>query len=259
VEKTGDIVIRISGNQGNIELSPEIYDIREIKQVLEDFENLLFPSQKKNRPTISYKLEKGSVRHVFKTSMQAVLGFSAIIGQINESKSIDFLELKSAEAIESLQNTAYQKNYSFEISTSLTSQTHLEINTKTKFFKSETLWADAEFYFYGTLTNAGGKSNVNIHLDTSEYGSLTIDTPREYLKEAEENMLYKQFGVRASGKQNSETGEFDRSSLKLIELFDFQPKFDEEYLSSKIIKAKSKWSNIDKDEWLRDLRGGYFE
>tara|TARA_A100000171_G_scaffold23606_1_gene21943 strand:- start:2453 stop:3232 length:780 start_codon:yes stop_codon:yes gene_type:complete len=257
VEKIGDIVIRIQGQKGNMNLSPDNYDIREIISTLETVEALLFPNQKKERPVISYGLEEGSVKHVFKTSMQAVLGFTAILGQINENNSIDFLELKSAQAIEAIQNSAYQKNYSFEISTSVSEGVLLKVDSKSRFLKTETIWADAEFYFYGTLTNAGGKSNPNIHLDTPEYGSLTISTQKEVLRNKEENMLYKKFGARVTGKQNSETGEFDKSSLELLELFDFEPKFDKEYLLSKIKKAKNNWSGVDKTKWLKDLRGGY--
>jgi len=40
---------------------------------------------------------------------------------------------------------------------------------------------DAEFYFYGVLTNAGGKNKVNIHLDTEEFGSLTIHSRAEFI------------------------------------------------------------------------------
>lgn len=257
MEKIGNIVIRIYGQNGNISLSPDNYDIREIISTLDNVESLLFPNQKKERPIISYSLEEGSVKHIFKTSMQAVLGFTAILGQINESKSIDFLELKSAQAVEAIQNVAYQKNYAFEISTSVNEGVLLKIDSQSRFLKNETVWAEAEFYFYGTLTNAGGKSNPNIHLDTPEFGSITISTQKEVLRDKEENMLYRKFGARVVGKQNSETGEFDKSSLELLELFDFEPKFDENYLLSKIKKAKSNWSGIDKTKWLKELRGGY--
>lgn len=70
-------------------------------------------------------------------------------------------------------------------------------------------------------------------------------------------MLYKKYGVRAVGKQNIETGEIDKSSLKLVELIDFTPKYDDEYLNSLILKAKAHWKNIDADEWLTKYRGGY--
>lgn len=225
--------------------------------MLDNVESILFPSKKIERPTISYGIEKGSVRHIFKTSMQAVLGFSAILAQIHTENSIDFLELRSAEALESIQQSSYKRNYTFELSTSIANSTSLEISPKTRFVKSEIVWADAEFYFYGTLVNAGGKSKVNIHIDTEELGSITIDTPKEFLESKEDNLLYKKYGVRAIGKQNSETGEIDRSSLKLIELIDFSPKFDWEYLEGRISKAKKNWQGVDKNQWLKDLRGGY--
>ncbi|MFV0566569.1 MAG: hypothetical protein ACK5NB_12160, partial [Flavobacteriaceae bacterium] len=119
------------------------------------------------------------------------------------------------------------------------------------------LWVDAEFYFYGILTNAGGKSKANIHLDTSDYGSITIETGKDYLEGQEQNLLYKKFGVRASGKQNTETGEIDTKSLSLIELIDYDLKFDSNYLDVLIKKAKRNWKGIDANEWLNNLRGGY--
>ena len=49
----------------------------------------------------------------------------------------------------------------------------------------------------------------------------------------------------------------DTKSLQLIELIDYQPKFDNDYLNSLIKKAKDGWKNINADEWLLNLRGGY--
>ena len=90
MENKGQIEIRITGRKDNQELTPENYDIREIIAMLENVEKLLYSSDSKERPTISYKIEGGSVRHVLTTSMQEVIGFNAIIGQINENQSIDF-------------------------------------------------------------------------------------------------------------------------------------------------------------------------
>lgn len=64
MDKIGYIEIRITGSKGNMSLGPDNYDIREIISVLENAENLLFPSDKSDRPIISYKIEEGSVRHV---------------------------------------------------------------------------------------------------------------------------------------------------------------------------------------------------
>lgn len=257
MEKIGDIEIRVVGKSGNQNLSPDNYDIKHIATILQNVEDLLYPNNKKDRPIITYDIQEGSVRHLFKTTIQTVIGFSAVLGQVQANESIDFLELKTARAIENIQNLSRQKNYEFQIKTSLKDDYELTINPSTKFFRTENIWVEAEFYFYGILKDAGGKSKANIHLDTQDYGYLSIETGEEFLKEREENLLYKKFGVRVSGKQNIETGEIDTKSLSLVELIDYQPKFDNDYLNSLIKKAKKSWGNINPDEWLLNLKGGY--
>jgi len=257
VVKIGDIEIRVVGKSGNLELKPDNYDIRHIASILQNVEDLLFPNSKKDRPLITYDIQKGSVRHIFKTPIQYIIGFSAILEQIQDSNSIDFLDLRTARAIESIQELSLQKDYEFQFSTSVKDNIELSISPKTKFYRTENIWVDAEFYFYGILTNAGGKIKANIHLDTKEYGSLIIDTGKDFLEGQEENLLYKKFGVRATGKQNLDTGELDIKSLKLIELINYSPKYDSDYLNALISKSKKSWRGINTDEWLSNLRGGY--
>ena len=257
MDKLGQIEIRVIGHKGKLKLSPDNYDVKEIIPILQNIEDLLYPLNKKDRPLITYDVQDGSVRHKFKTSMQAIIAFSAVMVQIQKSNSIDFLQLKTAQAIENIQNLSYQKNYDFEIKTSVDNKTVLKINPRSKFLRTENIWVDAELYFYGTLTNAGGKSKVNIHLDTEEFGLLTIDTNKNFLEGQEDNLLYKKFGIRALGKQNIETGEIDKGALKLLELVDFNPKYDEGYLNSLIKKAASTWNDINPNEWLKEIRGDY--
>ncbi len=257
MDNIGDIEIKVVGKSGHLELTPDNYDIRQIASILQNVEDLLFPNSKKGRPLITYDIQEGSVRHIFKTPIQYIIGFSAILGQIQDSNSIDFLDLKTARAIESIQELSLQKNYEFQFSTSVKDNIELSISPKTKFYRTENIWVDAEFYFYGTLTNAGGKSKANIHLDTKEYGSLTIDTGKDFLEGQEENLLYKKFGVRATGKQNLDTGELDTKSLKLLELIDYSTKYDSDYLNALIAKAKKSWEGVNTDDWLSNLRGGY--
>ena len=257
MKKIGDIEIRVIGKSGNNELNPDNYDIKHIASLLQNIEDLLYPNSKKERPLITYDIQEGSVKHIFRTTMQTVISFSAILTQIQVNNTIDFLDIKTARAVENIQNLSLQKNYSFQIKTSLKDDYELEITPTSKLFRTENYWVDAEFYFYGILTNAGGKSKANIHIDTSDYGSITIDTGKDFLQEQEHNLLYRKFGVRAKGKQNIETGEIDTKSLKLIELIDYNPNFDNDYLNELISKAKKSWKGIDADKWLNNLRGGY--
>jgi hypothetical protein len=258
MEKTGFIEIRVTGSKGNLDLSPDNYDIREIISILETAEDLIYPGDKKDRPVISYKIEKGSVKHIFKTSLQYIIGFNAILGQIDFRQSVDFLDLPTAKAFENIQGIAAKRDYTFTVTTSIENSNNLEVSKNTNFVRTEAIWADAEFYFYGKITNAGGKDKANIHLLTDDLGMLRIQTSISFLEQYSENLLYKPFGIRASGKQHSETGEIDSSNLKFIELVDYQNQFDGDYLDSLINKASKNWKEIpDKNSWLKEIRGGY--
>ena len=258
MKKIGFIEIIITGSKGNLELSPDNYDIREVISMLENAENLLYSGDKRDRPTISYKLEEGSVKHIFKTSIQFIIGFNAIIGQVNHVQNIDFLDIDTAKAFENIQDIAIKRDYAFSIKTSIENTNEVRVDNTTHFYRTEAVWADAEFYFYGKVTNAGGKGKANIHIVTEELGTVIIQTPISFLEHYDENMLYKTFGIRAIGKQHSETGEVDTSTLKFIELFDYQPKYDEQYLKALRDKARKSWlGNINPDNWLKEIRGAY--
>ncbi|MFY9160772.1 hypothetical protein [Aquirufa ecclesiirivi] len=258
MENIGFIEIKIVGAKGNLNLSPENYDIREVISMLETAENLLYSGEKKDRPIISYQIEDGSVRHIFRTSIQYIIGFNAILGQISQVQHIDFLDLGTAKAFENIQEIAVNRNYDFSIKTSLDNSNEVKVDRTTKFFRSEVIWANAEFYFYGKVTNAGGKDKANIHIVTEELGTLRIQTPISFLEKYDDNLLYKSYGIRVTGKQNSETGEIDTSTLRFVELVDYQPKYDVQYLKGLREKASKSWiGSINSENWLREVRGGY--
>ena len=257
MDKQGLIEIHIVGAKGNNQLSPDNFDIKEIKVLLESIEDLLYPNNKKDRPDITYSIETGSVRNIFKTSMQAVVAFSAVMTMVNQTGSIDGLELPTARAIEKIQDVARKTDYTIEFKTSNDVASVLTVSPDTNYHRTTDLWVDAEFYFYGTLTNAGGKDKSNIHLDTNEVGSIIIATDKDFLKKEEKNLLYREYGVRVLGKQNVETGEIDRSDLKLLDLIDYTPRFNEAYINSLIAKVGSRFNGIDIDEWISKIRGGY--
>lgn len=257
METKGIFEIRVSGTKGNESLSPENTDVKEIKAMLDNIEDILYPNQK-DRPTISYTIEEGSVKHIFKVATQALIGLSANLEVVESNQSIDFLELKTAQAIERIQNIAYSKQYTFEIKTIVSNKEYLfEVNPKTNYKRTLDLWVDSELYFYGEITNAGGKQKSNVHLNTEEFGTVIIETPKEFFEKEEKNLIYRKYGFRVTAKQNIESGEFDKTSLKYLEMFPYSPKFDEDYLNKLIKKSTSKWKGIDVDNWLRDLRGGY--
>ena len=253
----GQIEIHIVGSKGNNPLTPDNYDIKEIISLLSNIEPLLYPGMKSNRPDIAYRIEPGSVRNIFTVTKQAETAFAAIASMVASTQSIDALELPSARAIEQIQAMAIKNNYNFEFKTPERENGILSITPSTHFFRSEALWADAELYFYGTLVDAGGKDKSNIHLETKNFGTIVVSVERETLKNEERNLLYKDYGIQALGKQNVETGEIDRSSLKLLKIIDYEPSFDEGYLNELINKVGDRFNGMDVDEYISKIRGMY--
>lgn len=255
MDALGEIEIRIEGRVGGQPLKPELVDIDEIRVILEQASGLLFPTEKRfQRPRVSYVIEEGSVRHRFRTLMQSVIGFGAVLAQIESQKQIDFLHDRSAAAVEALQKLAVEKDY---VVTLRANEHSLRMDKTTHYLRNEKVWVDAEFYLYGELTNAGGKSSPNIHLDTQEFGSLRISAEKDYLRSAENNLLYKKFGVRVSGKQNLLTFEMDRNSLRFLDLFDYETAYSDAYLDNMMRKAAPAWAGVaDADAWVDEIRGG---
>ena len=242
MEESDKIEIRVIGRMGNDPLSPENFDIREIKSLFDVVEILLYPNQKNSRAPITYSLESGSVRNIFRTTQQ--------------SGSLEGLELPTARAFQEIQKSAIRNNFTYEFGTPYNDVPSLTISKETTYHINENLWADAEFYFYGVLVNAGGKDKTNIHLQTKDNGLLTIATEKEFLQGLEENVLYKHSMVRAVGRQNILSGELDTSSLQLLELSTYDPTYNEKYLDNLIKKASPKWADIvDADKWVSEIRG----
>ena len=251
----GTFVVHIQGSRGALKLSPTTYDITELREILSGIDDLLYPGQKKDRPLITYDLQEGSVRHVFQTGMQAIISLTAVLSQIQVSQSLDFLDQKTSQVIENLQHVSSARNYEIQLSTSQSSGSLLTISPATHWERTANTMVEAEFYFYGELTNAGGKDKVNVHLDTKEFGSLRLETSKDLLAEGSENILYRHYGIRAKGLQNIETGEFDKNSLKFVDFVNYSPRYDAEYLDGLIAKAEKNWAGIDAEAWLADLRG----
>lgn len=254
--KEGKIQIRVIGKYGNEPLSPNNFDIREIKKLFEIIEPLFYPTPKIQRSPITYSIEDGSVINIFRASTQAVVMLLATLNMVREQGNLQGLELPAAKALCELQKSAVKNNYIYELGEPESKSPALTISTETSYHINEDLWAEVEFYFYGQLMDAGGSESPNIHLKTKDYGTLKISSKKEYLKDLQENILYKYYSVRALGRQNIETGEIDSSSLILLEMTKVDNEYDDQYLAQLIAKATPRWADVkDVDKWLDTIRG----
>jgi hypothetical protein len=254
MEELGFIEVKVTGKIGNKPLKPEDIDIAEIKDIISDVENFLYPgrTEKAERPHISYKIEEGSAKHLFHLPISAILLFNGLTDEISTRGTIDFLDFKRAEIIEKFQRKAIEKNYEIIFTNSLSKAKTLVINKDTKYYSVAANYIETELILYGKIDAEGGV-NPNFHIETKEYGRLTVSATIEQLLEGEKR-LYKYYGIRVSGKQNlSDSKPFD---LKLLNYIEYNPIFSKIELDLLIERAMPNLSKIkDVDAWLDQLRG----
>jgi len=257
VEKTATFEVVLSGTKGGKPMGPEDYDIKALRELLAEVEVLLFPNDRRERPVISYEVKEGSVRNIFRTGIQAVTQTGAVLGLVLAAGTVDVLEPRTAKAIEAMQRWARESDLAFTLRTSLPGTAELRIDRTTHYVRSEATSVETEVYLYGRVVEAGGKGKPNIHLQVDGQGVYIIDAPEKYLAELTGNILYHTMGVRVVGRQNLQTGELEKGTLKMLELVDYDARYNEAYLKRLQAKASTWIKDVDLDQYLNDVRGEY--
>jgi hypothetical protein len=255
VEETGYIEVTIVGQIGNEPIKPKDVDIAEIKDMINDVETFLYPNraEKAERPHISYALEEGSARHLFYLPISAVLFFNSLTTEISNRGTADFLDYKRAEIIAKFQKKAKERDFEIGFSSSVSDGRVLTINKETNFYNAAANFINTEMVLYGKINSEGG-NNPNFHIQTKEYGSLTVSATQQQLLEGEKR-LYKVYGIRVSGKQTLTDGK--PFELKLIDYIEYSPVFNRSELNLLITRAANSWEDVeDVDAWLAEIRSG---
>lgn len=257
MERTATFEVVIQGTKAGKPLMPEDYDIKALRELLEEVEVLLFPNNRHERPVISYEVQPGSVRNIFRTGVEAVAKTGAVLGLVASTGMVDVLEPRTARAMERMQRWAQESDLAFTLRTSLPGSAEVRIDRTTHYLRTEATSVETEVYLYGRVVDAGGKDKPNIHLQVSGQGTYLVYATEAQLTGRTDNYLYKTMGVRAIGRQDLQTGEIEKGSLKLIELIDYDEQYEEAYLKRLQTKAYQWLKDIDPDQYLNDVRGDY--
>lgn len=255
------IDIDISGKINGVEAKPDTMDIKYLHKVIECADMLM--SEGGNRRAddiVTLQILEGSHNSRFYISqVQRFVQTSAVIYAIATSGNLDGISPKTKGAILGLQAEAKSLGVTIKLQSSSPeySEHPLIITPDTNLVALSDIWVDAEVYLYGTITNAGGKVSPNIHLMDDEGKTYTIHASEEYLKSKEENMLYRYYGVKVKCRQNISSWEIDRKGMQLLDIFEYSPKFDEDYLFRLSEQATARYSalGMSTEEILNEIRG----
>lgn len=251
----GSLEIKITGkNKQGIPISPKTLEMRDAELLLSSAVDLMFPD-KKNREDAFIQFQDSSLKTIIASGILIISSFTQNLSALEKYKSLSSFPKSFQTGMETLQNYVIKNGYEIYIKTSLKDSPTIKIDSQTKYFISKSITVDTELYLYGKLINAGGgKDNINIHLQTNE-GTIVLDTTEEYLSTFEKNLLFKQYEVHVSAKQNWQNGEIEPRTYKVISMREFNPAYDKKYNDKQTNKA-SKWmSKYKPNEILSVIRG----
>lgn len=249
-----NLKIRIKGlNKNGESLAPSTCDISDLIAILNIAKNF-FPAVK-DRQIVAYETTEGSIVHNFKTDATIIASIVSALALISASGNLNGIQQNIIKPVQSLQKMVKKRDFEVEFSTDK-KPSILKISKSTNYELINEVWVDVEMYFYGQITDLGGKNSSNIHLDTSEYGTVVIDTPKSELESFKENILYKTVGIRAIVKQNLINFEINRSKIKFCSIEPYNSEYSNTYIEN-LLSVKSGWSEIENpNDWLRNYRDG---
>lgn len=247
------IEVHIEGKKGVDKLTPDNYDISELQGVLEIISKLS-PSKKGDEP-LSLRIIDGSVKQVFHSSKQRVAMFATILSLVAGNYYLEDIDPATANAIETIQQSARQQGYTYKIQTSIPATRQLEISPATNYCRKKIDWVEGDFYLYGEVVLTGGQM-PKLHINTKEYGNLVVNASREFLATAQ-NLLYHTCGMLVRGQQNVETNEMNTNDLVLVKMIaDYTPNLDLDYLNHCIQKVTANFGGqAGYEEWYNLVKG----
>lgn len=133
----------------------------------------------------------------------------------------------------------------------------IELSTATDYRIGEVVpWIKVEKYLCGTVVDMGGVQKVNVQIRLDDSGQIVrVGTNQGYLKDQQENRLYRKVLVRVEADQHFRTGQL--RNLRLLSFEDYEPRYDEAALDRFAERGREVWADVpDAAEWVRQLRGG---
>lgn len=259
MEALRTLQITIEGTRNRLPLRPERLEIDELIKALEFSRDLIAP-EAKSRPEIHVQLADGSVLLRLTTAAQVVIAVQALLAEVQQTLNRAILLPRQVEALSFFSKLAQKEDFKISFGTDKEKPV-LIIAKETQWAdQNEETWVESERYITGIVTNIGGKTQPNVHIDTDDpqLGTLIVKAPEALLSADDKNRLYKRQQLRISIRQHLASGAYDTKSASLIAFVDYEPGTETEdaYLDRLINEATPHWKKVgDPENWLKAVRG----
>lgn len=245
--------IVIEGLIDGEKISPTTIDISLFKDYITDISDLVKKSKEKGQPEekVFFEIIDGSLKVKIIATVLFISSFSNDVNALNTTGTFNDVNPKRVEVFGKWQRNA-KTNETLSFHFLHNGKSLLKIDKNSNFKIDLSKYVEVEKVLYGFITDLGGKSNPNIHLDT-EIGNITIYCTRKDLTD-QDNRLYHSAAIRVKIKQHISTFEFD-GKYQFIEFLPCAGPLKGKDLDNFINQHSKYWENIpDSAEWQRKLR-----
>lgn len=202
------------------------------------------------KDALSLSFEEGSIRIgvAVATSALALLkgsSYSSDMRAIAENRLGDVIDQDRVAAIAEIRDCLKSEGAnSFSVASGLARVNDIDLLDRNLTpFRSESVWVESDAYVRAIVTDLGGKTSSNAHLELEDGETLKADTSRAYLFGLKENMVYKPVIAHVTYPLNLKTREWDRSRVKLLSIELPETKFDRAEFDA-AISGDNGWRNI---------------
>lgn len=203
------------------------------------------------KEALSFSFEEGSIRISVAVAASALTmlngsNYASDMRAIAENRLKDIVDLERMAAIASIRDCLKSQGAnSFSLASDIARVSETELlNRDLTPLLSESVWVESDAYVRATVTDLGGKTSSNAHLELEDGEILKADTSRTYLFGLKENMVYKPVIAHIAYPLNLKTREWDRSRVKLLSIELPETKFDRAEFDAAISEPNG-WRNVE--------------
>ena len=238
-------------------ISPKTINLHLFNTFNHDVEEFIVGSGHDQAKDVHVSVEEGSYRFIAYVPFLLATIIEHDLQQLERQDSLGRIDAKRARVVSNWQTQAKKKGtFSIQISSNDLMSSPVIISGASDYHtQDENEWVRTEEYVIGTLFDMGGSSKVNVHLRLQNGNQIRLATSEQYLRNQEQNFLYRKVQVRVRSEKNVRTGI--SKNQELISILGEAPSYDETELKTAIKKGTTVWARVpDVGAWVREHRRG---
>lgn len=255
-EPTIEFVLR--DRVDGVDVTPATIGLSRFNEFNQQVQDFIAGSEKVKVDEVHVSIEDGSYKLVALLPFVVSAALAPDLHSLQRQDALGEIDPKRAEIVSKWQaRSKGNEELSYAIRPVGMQTEPIELSRATDFRIGEIVpWVKVEKYLFGTVMDMGGVQKANVHIRLDDTGQVVrIGSNQSYLKDQQDNRLYRKALVRVEADQHHKSGQL--RNLRLLSFEDYEPSYNESALDRFISTGTKAWSDVpDAAGWVRELRGG---